>query len=84
MRSEARSARLNWSMTPHAPLFRERLSVHAIWFMAAAWLVILAKCVWVWWAVGHWHLPVHPLWIVAPTLVCAALATALWLAHERR
>jgi hypothetical protein len=70
-------------MTPHAPLFRERLSVHAIWFMTAAWLVILAKCVWVWWAVGHWHLPVHPLWIVAPTLVCAALATALWLAHER-
>jgi hypothetical protein len=52
--------------------------------MTLAWLVIGAKCIWVWWAVAHWHLPVHPLWIVAPTLACAALATALWLAHERK
>lgn len=47
-----------------------------------AWVAILAKCVWVWWAVQHWHLPVHPLWIIAPTLACAALATWLWLVER--
>lgn len=51
------------------------------WFMAIAWLVILAKCVLVWWAIGHWNVPFHPLWVVGPTLVFAGLATLLWLAH---
>lgn len=50
--------------------------------MAIAWIVIIAKCGWVWWAVDHWHLPFHPLWIVLPTLVAAALATVLWLTHR--
>lgn len=50
--------------------------------MAVAWVLILAKCVLVWWAIGHWHVPLHPAWIVAPTLVFAALATALWVTHR--
>lgn len=50
--------------------------------MAIAWLLIAIKCVLVWWAVGHWHMPFHPMWIVAPTLVFAALATGLWLTHH--
>lgn len=52
------------------------------WFMAILWAVIVAKCIAVWWAVGHWNLPFHPLWIVAPTIVFAALASALWLTHH--
>jgi hypothetical protein len=52
------------------------------WFMAIAWLVILVKCVVVWWAMGRWHVPFHPLWIVAPTLLFAALASVLWLTHH--
>jgi len=51
------------------------------WFMAIAWMLIATKCVLVWWAINHWNVPIHPLWIVAPTLVFAALATALWLTH---
>lgn len=51
--------------------------------MAAAWLLIAAKCVLVSWAIAHWHVPLHPAWIVAPTLVFATLATALWLTHTR-
>lgn len=51
-------------------------------FMVVAWVLILAKCVLVWWAIGHWHVPLHPAWIVAPTLVFAALATALWVTHR--
>ena len=52
------------------------------WFMAIAWVVIAVKCVLVWWAMARWHVPFHPLWIVAPTLVFAALASALWLTHH--
>ena len=47
--------------------------------MAAAWVLIAVKCALVWWAVGHWHMPFHPLWIVAPTLAFAGLATTLWV-----
>lgn len=53
------------------------------WFLAVAWIVILAKCTVVWWAMNHWHVPIHPAWIVIPTLMLAGLATALWIApHE--
>jgi len=51
--------------------------------LAIIWAVILAKCAVIWWAMLHWSVPMHPLWIVAPTLVFAALATAIWLTHHR-
>lgn len=51
------------------------------WFVSLAWVVILAKCVLVWWAIDHWNVPVHPAWIIGPTLGMAALATILWLGH---
>lgn len=50
--------------------------------MAGAWLLIAVKCGLIWWAVGHWHMPFHPMWIVGPTLVFAGLATGLWLTHR--
>lgn len=53
-----------------------------LWFMVAAWVLILGKCALVVWAMDHWHVPFHPAWIVAPTLSFAALATALLLARE--
>ncbi len=49
------------------------------WFLVAAWLVILAKCAVVWWAVAHWQLPFNAGWVIVPTLIMAAIATALWL-----
>ncbi len=52
------------------------------WFMAVAWVVIAAKCWFVWWATNHWNLAFHPLWIIAPTLVFATLVTAIWLTHR--
>jgi hypothetical protein len=52
------------------------------WFMAAAWVLVAVKCTLVWWAMIHWSVPFHPLWIVGPTLAFAALATAVWLAHH--
>lgn len=52
------------------------------WFMGLAWIVIVAKCVLVWWAMAHWRVPFHPMWIVGPTLVFAALASVLWVTHR--
>jgi len=57
-----------------------RLSVRMRWFLGAAWILILAKCELVWWAMTRWHVPFHPAWIIAPTLLLAALATVLWVA----
>ena len=57
-------------------------SARVRWFMAIAWIVILAKCMFVTWAVDHWRMPFHAVWIVAPTLMFAALATVLWVAHH--
>ena len=50
------------------------------WFLGAVWLLILAKCAVVWWAMVHWSVPFHLAWIVAPTLLFASLATGVWLA----
>lgn len=58
------------------------LSRRDCWFLGVAWAVIAVKCVLVWWAIARWQVPVHPLWIVAPTLACAALASLLWITHR--
>lgn len=58
-------------------------SLRSRWLMSVAWFVILVKCVAVAWAVDHWHMPFHAAWIIAPTLVFAALASVLWLTHQR-
>lgn len=57
-------------------------SRRARWFMTVAWVVVLVKCVVVWWAMLHWHMATHPIWVVGPTLIFAALVTAIWLTHE--
>ncbi len=51
-------------------------------FMGIAWVVIAIKCVVIWWAMVHWHVPLHPMWIVGPTLVFASLASVLWVTHR--
>lgn len=48
----------------------------------AAWVLIALKCVLVTWAIDRWQVPIHPAWVIAPTLVFAALATLLWLTHR--
>ena len=52
------------------------------WFLGVAWLVIVAKCLVVWWAIPHFHVPVHPMWIIGPTLFFAAWVTVLWTTHH--
>ena len=62
-------------------LERTRFPVRMNWFMLAIWALILAKCSLIWWAMIRWQVPMHPAWIVVPTLMFAALATVLWFAR---
>lgn len=48
------------------------------WFLAAAWVLIVAKCVLVAWAIDRWQVPIRPAWLIVPTLLFAALATVIW------
>lgn len=80
MRSAAPGAGLNWAMIHPFHVDASRYPVRMRWFLGVAWIVILAKCVLVWWAMAHWHVPIHPAWVIGPTLMLAALATALWIA----
>ena len=43
-----------------------------------AWVIIIAKCLVVAWAIEHYAIPVHPGWVVVPTLFMAAICTALY------
>lgn len=51
-------------------------------FLGVAWLLIAVKCILVTWAIRQWDVPIHPLWIVGPTILFAGLATALWATHR--
>jgi hypothetical protein len=44
----------------------------------AGWLLIVVKCFVVIWAISHWDVPIHPYWILVPTILMAALCTAVY------
>jgi hypothetical protein len=46
------------------------------------WAVIVAKCLAVPWMITRWQIPVHPGWVIVPTLMFAALVTFLALKHR--
>jgi apolipoprotein N-acyltransferase len=46
--------------------------------LAAFWLLIGLKCAAVWWIMIHYRVPIHPLWVVAPTVIFAALCTGVY------
>ena len=45
----------------------------------AGWLLIVLKCFAVIWAINYWAVPVHPYWIIVPTILMAALGTVVYL-----
>ena len=47
------------------------------------WVVIIAKCLAVPWALAHWQIPVHPAWVIVPTLLFAALVTSVVLGYRK-
>ncbi len=53
------------------------------WFLEIGWVVIIAKCLAVPWAVSRWQVPVHPGWVIVPTLLFAALVTVVVMAWRK-
>ena len=45
--------------------------------MTIAWALILLKCALIPWAIQRWDVPIHPGWIVWPTLLFAGFATLI-------
>lgn len=48
------------------------------------WALIAVKHVAVIWAVWHYHVPFHQLWVNFPTWLLGVLATALYYGRTRR
>ncbi len=48
-------------------------------FIFAGWLLIVIKCFVIIWSIHHWAVPIHPYWIILPTILMAALCTAVYL-----
>ena len=46
--------------------------------IAGFWVVIVLKCAAVWWIMVHYRVPINPLWVVVPTVIFAALCTAVY------
>jgi hypothetical protein len=46
------------------------------------WILIAIKHVAVIWAVHHYHVPFHQLWVNAPTWVLATMATAVYYLRD--
>jgi flagellar biosynthesis protein FliR len=51
-------------------------------WLAIGWAVIIAKCLAVPWLIARWQIPVHPGWVIGPTLIFAALITLLVRVHR--
>jgi hypothetical protein len=80
---------------PRSPAGYERAFIHDVqvketmarnpWverLILAGWLLIVVKCFVVIWAIRHWAVPFHPYWIIVPTILMAALGTALYYWRE--
>lgn len=46
------------------------------------WAIIILKSVLVHWAIERYDIPVHPFWVVIPTLILAGVATYFFLQGE--
>lgn len=63
----------------HVPPPREPRSLKSEHRIIAGWILIIAKCVIVWWLIAKYHVPFHPLWLVGPTVMFGLLATAAYI-----
>lgn len=52
--------------------------------LVAGWILIAVKCLLTPWAIAHWQVPVHPGWVIVPTLIFASVVTVLIFRHDWR
>ena len=47
--------------------------------LAIGWALILIKSIAVWWACEKYAVPIHPLWVILPTMIFGVLCTTIYL-----
>lgn len=50
--------------------------------IALCWVLIVIKSFAVIWLFDRYHVPVNPLWVIAPTVMFAALCTVVYLLRD--
>lgn len=50
--------------------------------LGIGWFVIVAKCAALPWLFARWEIPVHPGWVIVPSLIFALLVTSIVLTHD--
>jgi hypothetical protein len=58
---------------------RNRRVERLLW---ACWGAIILKSWLVVWLFGRYHIPVNPLWVIAPTVIFAVLVTVVYLLRD--
>ncbi len=48
----------------------------------AGWLLIACKSAFIWWACAHYAVPVHPLSVIAPTIMFGLLCTVVYFGRR--
>ncbi|CAM2945385.1 hypothetical protein [Rariglobus hedericola] len=48
-------------------------------WIVIGWALIAVKCTALWWLIETYHVPIHPMWLVGPTVLFGLLATALYI-----
>ena len=66
----------------HVRRTREPRSRRSEAVLAIGWVLILLKCVAVYWACSAYAVPVDPWWVIAPSLLFAAVCTWLYWRRE--
>lgn len=46
------------------------------------WAIIILKCLAVVWLFNRYHVPISPLWVIAPTVIFAAICTLIYLFRD--
>jgi hypothetical protein len=63
---------------------RERRQPRVERLILWCWVLIAVKHVLIIWAVVHYHVPIHQLWINFPTWLLGVMATAVYYGRTRR
>ncbi len=60
---------------------KEPRSRRSEWVLSIGWVLIAIKCVVVWWLIQTYKVPIHPGWVIYPTIGAASVCT--WLYWRR-
>lgn len=48
-------------------------------WLVIGWVMIGVKSCALWWLINAYKVPIHPLWLIVPTVMFGLLATALYI-----